>query len=290
MGLLATALGISATVCGVALLIIGLIERPVMTALADAEPTDVAPARTAAAATPVPLTRTVSPSPSGTVAPRATASPQATRARPTPTTSDASAAYAHAVEAGETLSAIAARYGVSLEDIVSLNDVPDPDLLYAGDSITLPSSARLAEQKAPETDTTAVPVELSLSPVPPGPDEMIRGRWIDVDISEQRLTAYQETTPVRTTLVSTGLPETPTPVGQFHIWIKLRFDDMAGEGYYIEDVPFVMYFHEGYGLHGVTWHGNFGYPMSHGCVNLPTTEAEWLYEWADVGTLVNIHE
>jgi len=50
--------------------------------------------------------------------------------------------------------------------------------------------------------------------------------------------------------------------------------DRAGEDYYIEDVPYVMYFHEGYGLHGVTWHGNFGHPMSHGCVNLPTSEAE----------------
>jgi lipoprotein-anchoring transpeptidase ErfK/SrfK len=79
-------------------------------------------------------------------------------------------------------------------------------------------------------------------------------------------------------------------VGQFHIWIKFRYDDMAGEDYYIEDVPYVMYFHEGYGLHGVTWHGNFGHPMSHGCVNLPTSEAEWLFNWAEVGTLVNVHE
>jgi lipoprotein-anchoring transpeptidase ErfK/SrfK len=79
-------------------------------------------------------------------------------------------------------------------------------------------------------------------------------------------------------------------VGQFRIWIKFRLDDMAGADYYIEDVPYVMYFHEGYGLHGVTWHGNFGHPMSHGCVNLPTEEAKWLFNWADVGTLVVIRE
>ena len=71
---------------------------------------------------------------------------------------------------------------------------------------------------------------------------------------------------------------------------RLTADDMAGADYYIKDVPFVMYFHEGYGLHGVTWHGNFGHQMSHGCVNLPTEEAEWLFGFADVGTLVNIHE
>jgi lipoprotein-anchoring transpeptidase ErfK/SrfK len=111
-----------------------------------------------------------------------------------------------------------------------------------------------------------------------------------VDLSEQRLTAYKSGAPVRSFLVSTGLPATPTPVGRFRIWIKLRYDDMAGPGYYLEDVPFVMYFHEGYGLHGVTWHANFGHRMSHGCVNLPTAEAAWLFDFAEVGTLVNVHE
>lgn len=111
-----------------------------------------------------------------------------------------------------------------------------------------------------------------------------------MDISEQRVTAYKSSAPVRSFLVSTGLPTTPTPVGRFRIWIKLRYDNMAGPGYYLEDVPFVMYFHEGYGLHGVTWHTNFGHPMSHGCVNLPTEEAAWLFDFAEVGTLVNVHE
>jgi lipoprotein-anchoring transpeptidase ErfK/SrfK len=115
-------------------------------------------------------------------------------------------------------------------------------------------------------------------------------RWIDVDLSEQRLTAYVGKTPVTSYLVSTGLPQTPTPVGQYAIWIKLRYDDMAGADYYIEDVPYVMYFHEGYGLHGVTWHANFGHRMSHGCVNQPNEMAEWLFHFAEVGTLVNIHE
>ena len=115
-------------------------------------------------------------------------------------------------------------------------------------------------------------------------------RWIDVDLSAQLLTAYEGMTPVKSYLVSTGLPATPTPEGQYRIWIKLRYDDMAGADYYIKDVPFVMYFHGGYGLHGVTWHGNFGHPMSHGCVNQPTDMAEWLFAFADVGTLVNIHE
>jgi len=137
------------------------------------------------------------------------------------------------------------------------------------------------------------PIEVAPSPTPvlppAAPGEIDEGRWIDVDLSEQLLVAYESHIPVRTMLVSTGLPSTPTPTGQFRIWIKFRYDDMEGPGYFIEDVPFVMYFHKGYGLHGVTWHGNFGHPMSHGCVNLPAEEAEWLFNWTDVGTLVNVH-
>jgi lipoprotein-anchoring transpeptidase ErfK/SrfK len=142
------------------------------------------------------------------------------------------------------------------------------------------------EVAAPPTPVPASPAEI---PPPAEPWEIGEVRWIDVDLSEQTLTAYENGVAVRTTLVSTGLPGTPTPTGQFRIWIKFRYDDMAGEDYYIEDVPYVMYFYQGYGLHGVTWHGNFGHPMSHGCVNLPTEEAEWLFNWVDVGTLVNIH-
>jgi lipoprotein-anchoring transpeptidase ErfK/SrfK len=142
------------------------------------------------------------------------------------------------------------------------------------------------EVVAPPTPVPASPTSV---PSPAEPWEIGEARWIDVDLSEQTLTAYENGAAVRITLVSTGLPQTPTPTGQFRIWIKFRTDDMEGPGYYIEDVPYVMYFYKGYGLHGVTWHGNFGHPMSHGCVNLPTEEAGWLFNWADVGTLVNIH-
>jgi len=114
-------------------------------------------------------------------------------------------------------------------------------------------------------------------------------RWIDVNLSQQLLIAYEGTTPVRWVSVSTGLPGTPTVVGQYRIYVKYLKDDMSGDDYYLPSVPYVMYFYQGYGLHGTFWHSNFGYPMSHGCVNLPTTEAEWLFGFASVGTLVNIH-
>jgi lipoprotein-anchoring transpeptidase ErfK/SrfK len=102
-----------------------------------------------------------------------------------------------------------------------------------------------------------------------------------VDLTQQRLTAYQGNTPVFEATVSTGLPNTPTVVGQFRIYWKLTAADMTGPGYYLPDVPYTMYFHGGYALHGTYWHSNFGQPMSHGCVNLRTEDAEWLFDWVD---------
>jgi lipoprotein-anchoring transpeptidase ErfK/SrfK len=148
--------------------------------------------------------------------------------------------------------------------------------------------------EVPEVATPALPEPTSTVQVKPPPDPapiwaIDEARWIDVDLSAQMLSAYEGPNPVKRYLVSTGLPKTPTPVGQYRIWVKFKTDDMAGPDYYIEDVPWVMYFFEGYGLHGVTWHANFGQPMSHGCVNQPNDMAEWLFSFASVGTLVNIH-
>lgn len=115
------------------------------------------------------------------------------------------------------------------------------------------------------------------------------GRWIDVDLSAQRVTAYEGADRVRSFSVSTGTARHPTVTGQFRIYAKLRYDDMAGPGYYLPDVPYTMYFYRGYSLHGTYWHNNFGTPMSHGCVNLSIPDAGWLYNFASIGTLVNIH-
>ncbi|MGE5251028.1 MAG: L,D-transpeptidase, partial [Bacteroidota bacterium] len=58
---------------------------------------------------------------------------------------------------------------------------------------------------------------------------------------------------------------------------------------YLPNVPYTMYFYKGYGLHGTYWHNNFGTPMSHGCVNLRIEDSKWLYNFASVGTTVNVH-
>lgn len=114
-------------------------------------------------------------------------------------------------------------------------------------------------------------------------------RWIDVNLSTQSVYAYEGDTVVNSFIVSTGTSLTPTVTGRYKIWIKFVSTDMSGPGYYLPDVPYAMYFYKGYGLHGTYWHNNFGTPMSHGCVNLRTADAEWLYYWASVGTVVNVH-
>jgi lipoprotein-anchoring transpeptidase ErfK/SrfK len=177
-----------------------------------------------------------------------------------------SAATTYVVRREDTLTRIAARYGVSVSSLARANGLGLYSWVYVGQRLTIPG------QTSPSV-----------------PQNGIGERWIDVNLSAQTLTAYEGNRPVHRAVVSTGLPNTPTPVGQFRVWIKLRYDDMAGPGYYLRDVPYVMYFHRDYGLHGTYWHNNFGRPMSHGCVNLSNADAGWLFNWASVGTRVVTH-
>lgn len=115
---------------------------------------------------------------------------------------------------------------------------------------------------------------------------------IEIDLAQQRLYAYEGDKLVYNFVVSTG-KWNRTPTGEFRIWIKLRSTKMSGGSkalgtyYYLPNVPYTMYFYNaqypmwmGYGIHGTYWHNNFGHPMSHGCINMKTPEAEILYYWA----------
>ena len=113
-----------------------------------------------------------------------------------------------------------------------------------------------------------------------------RGRWIEVDLSAQRVTAWNGRKKVRSFMVSTGKRRTPTRLGTFAVQSKLRSTRMRGPGYNVPNVPYVMYYSGGYALHGAYWHNRFGTPVSRGCVNLRTASARWLYNWASVGTPV----
>jgi hypothetical protein len=113
--------------------------------------------------------------------------------------------------------------------------------------------------------------------------------WIDVNLTDQYLQVYQGKNLLNGFVVSTGTWNTPTVTGQYRVYVKYVSTDMFGPGYYLSGVPYVMYFYEGYGIHGTYWHNNFGTPMSHGCVNLRPEDAEWVYNLSSVGTTVNIH-
>ncbi|GAB4518784.1 MAG: hypothetical protein Kow0047_30240 [Anaerolineae bacterium] len=140
-------------------------------------------------------------------------------------------------------------------------------------------------------------------------------KWIEVDLSEQKVIAWQGRVPVRVFIVSTGVSSSPTVTGTFRIRIKTPVQDMeggsraAGDYYYLKDVPWVQYFYKDYSFHGTYWHNNFGRPMSHGCVNMTIEDAKWLFYWTspsidpsiqheywvrstrdEPGTLVIVHE
>jgi len=131
---------------------------------------------------------------------------------------------------------------------------------------------------------------------PISPDVPAYEKFIWVDLDNQRLTAYEGDEIVLETEISTGLETlgrgepipTKTPVGTFHIFLKAQQRHM-GDGqltsdihaYELPGVPWVSFFHEwGVAFHGTFWHDNFGNPMSHGCVNMRTPEALWLFRWA----------
>jgi len=115
-------------------------------------------------------------------------------------------------------------------------------------------------------------------------------KWIEVNLTEQSLAAYEGTTLVYTARISSGKGYTPTRVGKFRIQRKLESQLMTGPGYYLPNVPHVMYFFYNFALHGAYWHDKWGTPTSHGCVNLPLDDAKWLYEWSEPKMPPNVKE
>jgi len=178
----------------------------------------------------------------------------------------------HIVQANEGLSQIARAYGVSWVTLAQVNNITDPNVIHAGQVLTIPNP------------TLQPPADYGQAPAAaPSAD-----RYILVELNSQQIKAYENGQLVRQVTVSTGLPGTPTVQGDYSIYSKLPDQTMYGPGYYLPGVPWVMYFYKGYAIHGTYWHSNFGQPMSHGCVNLPPEDARWFYEFASIGTLVRV--
>lgn len=153
----------------------------------------------------------------------------------------------------------------------------------------------LTPTSTPTSTPTATPTHTprptaTFTPPPPPTVPPTSGeKWIDVNLTAQQVIAYEGDRAVLVATVSTGLPSTPTVTGRYRIYRKVASQAMSGPGYYLPNVPWVMYFYRGYSFHGTYWHNNFGQPMSHGCVNMRTPDAKWLYDWAPIGTLVVVH-
>lgn len=114
-------------------------------------------------------------------------------------------------------------------------------------------------------------------------------KMIDVNLTTQTLTMYDNDQAVKSFLVSSGSQATPSLTGTYAVYHKAEKVTMRGEGYVAPDVPWVLMFNGDYTIHGNYWATAFGVPSSHGCVGLPVGDAEYLYNWTPVGTIVSIH-
>jgi len=149
---------------------------------------------------------------------------------------------------------------------------------------TVTNTPTLPPTLTPLPTTTPFP---TLPTLPVG--VVANGIWMDVDLTHQRLTAYQGTTLMRQFIISSGAPQTQTKVGLFRVYAKNKSNNMASQEYDVPAVPYVLFYDKDFAMHGAYWHNDFGKPVSHGCINLRVEDARWLFEWASVGTLVNIH-
>lgn len=181
---------------------------------------------------------------------------------------------------------------------------PTPTPVPSVTATTSPTASP-TETNTPTATSTATPVPPTNTPVPTNGPEAKEAQkkfkaeipsyvsedehWIDVNLSTQTVTAFEGNRVMRNFTVSTGRGATPTVVGEFRIWVKVRLQAMSGPGYYLPDVPYVMFFFEDYSIHGTYWHNNFGTPMSAGCVNMTIDDSEWMFQFASVGTLVKVH-
>jgi len=234
--------------------VILLIAAVLMAACASAPNIYATPTAPAPTATPNIVTATPTQIPTATPTPT-----------PTPTqTAIPTANGTYTVQAGETLGQIAAKFGMPYGYLADVNNIPNPNLIYVGQVLTIPVWPPV--QKADD------------------------GKLIVVVLSEQKVYVYQNGSLLKTFIVSTGVAKYPTVTGHYKVYVKYASATMSGDGYYLPNVPWIMYFYEGYSFHGTYWHHNFGHPMSHGCVNMYTPDAEWLFNWAHVGTAVWIYQ
>lgn len=127
------------------------------------------------------------------------------------------------------------------------------------------------------------------------PKGVKNGRWIEINLFEQTTAVYENEEVIFATLTTSGSANYFTRPGLFKITEKYEITDMRGgvekdgsDKYYLQDVPWTMYFDQRRAFHGEYWHDNLGFKSSHGCANLSFADAEWLFDWANLGDWVYI--
>ncbi len=170
-----------------------------------------------------------------------------------------------------------------MKSIISSTLLRRPAALFAGAVVALTA---LDAALAPAHAQTKPPIVAAKMQELQQSDQ----RWIQIDLSKQRLVAWEGGKPVYAVVVSTGKGSTPTRTGTFAIKSKHRSARMRGADYDVPNVPYTMYYHGGDAIHGAYWHRRFGTPVSHGCINVAVNHSKWLFNWATVGTPVVVHK
>jgi hypothetical protein len=134
-------------------------------------------------------------------------------------------------------------------------------------------------------------------PNPTPPEGVTNNRWIEINLYEQTIAAYENGKVVFATMGATGVEPYFTRPGLFQIYEKKEAETMQGafeadrtDYYHLADVPWTLYYDESRAIHGAYWRAAFGYEQSHGCVNLSLADSRWLFEWAQVGDWVYVHD
>jgi lipoprotein-anchoring transpeptidase ErfK/SrfK len=129
------------------------------------------------------------------------------------------------------------------------------------------------------------------------PAGVTTGRWVDIDLAEQTLAVYDNYQLVFASLVATGMEPYWTRPGLFPIYSMKETEDMSGafeadrsDYYYLEKVPYTLYFDKARAIHGAYWRTSLGFEQSHGCVNMSIGDAAWVYRWVKEGDWVYVHD
>jgi lipoprotein-anchoring transpeptidase ErfK/SrfK len=207
---------------------------------------------------------------------------------------------------------VASSPGMTIAAVVDA--APDPETVARREAAearlraflpTLVDIAKQIEEATPPPPTLEElgAMELATAAPPPGVSFGEDERWIAVNVTTQRATAFVGGQAVRVALVTTGMEGWETPTGDFRIHTRVENETMestgAGiaidspEGYYVENVLFTQYFYGAASLHYNYWRADYYFgniPSSHGCVGMGYSDALFFWEFADIGTRVVVHE